>query len=308
VDAENTEVKDKGEPVDGVRSRGQDQVLADIVDKPSSRAVGILDIPRVFFAPRSLFSRVEDVKAYGWTFVLLLAAVTLIGYATVETGLIDRQVDMQINGRIADLERQQADVVERSQLKKEMEDIRKGGDFLRLMHRLQVMIAEPVKVLAACLLIAAMLYGTVALTGRKPEWHTLLTICVYASFIDVSRLLFRLALMLRYGRLEVDTSLGVLAALLPADAANDASESAMAASAFNDPEQLRALVGHVLSGFDPFAIWFWIVVFIGVRATAQLQGWKSWVSCTLFWLVAAMAHVGMSFAAVAKAGATANGV
>ncbi|UCF34301.1 MAG: YIP1 family protein, partial [Phycisphaerales bacterium] len=282
MDAENTEVKDKGEPADGVCPRGQDQVLADIVDKPSAKPVGILDIPRVYFAPRSLFSRVEDVKAYGWTFVLLLAAVTLIGYATVETGLIDRQVDIQIDKRIADLEKQQADVVERSQLRKEMEDIRKGGDFLRLMRRLQVMIAEPVKVLAACLLIAAVLYGTVALTGRKPEWHTLLTICVYASFIDVLRLLFRLALMLRYGQLEVDTSLGVLAALLPADAAKGVSESAVAsASAFNDPEQLRALVGHVLSGFDPFAIWFWIVVFIGVRATAQLRGWKSWVSCTL---------------------------
>jgi ABC-type Na+ efflux pump permease subunit len=254
--------------------------------KTSRKTVGVWDIPRVFFAPRSLFARVEDVRAYAWPFVLLLTAVTLIGYATIETGLIDRQVDLELETQIEQIEKQQLDVVERSQLKKQMDDARKGGDFMRLMRRIQVIVAEPAKVMASCLLISALFYGLVALTGRKPEWHTLLTVCVFASFIDVVRLLFRLVLMLSYGRLEVDTSLGVLAALLPQNGEH--------------AQQTAAMLGHVLGGIEPLAIWFWIVVCIGLTTTVQLRGWKAWTSCTLFWLVAVLTRMGMSFAAAAQ--------
>ena len=48
------------------------------------------------------------------------------------------------------------------------------GEFKRLLTRIQVVVAEPMRVLATILLISAVFYGAVALTGRKPEWHTLL--------------------------------------------------------------------------------------------------------------------------------------
>ena len=260
--------------------------MADMLVKTSRKTVGVWDIPRVFFAPRSLFARVEDVSAYAWPLVILLTAITLIGYATIETGLIDRQVDIELEEQIEQIEKQQLNVVERSQLKKQMGDARKGGDFMRMMRRIQVMAAEPAKVMASCLLIAALFYGLVALTGRKPEWHTLITVCVFASFIDVLRLVFRLVLMLRYERLEVDTSLGVLAALLPRDG--------------EQAQQTAATLGHVLGGIEPLAIWFWIVVCIGLTTTVQLRGWKAWTSCAFFWLVAVLARVGISFAAAAQ--------
>ena len=81
------------------------------------RTVGVRDIPLVLLAPRRLFRRVEDVGAYGWPLVLLLTGVTLIGWATVQTGLIDRQVDQRVNERIAEVDRTQRDVVERSELR-----------------------------------------------------------------------------------------------------------------------------------------------------------------------------------------------
>ena len=42
----------------------------------------------VFTTPRSLFSRVEDTGAYGWSLVLLLGLAIIIGYVEVQSGLI----------------------------------------------------------------------------------------------------------------------------------------------------------------------------------------------------------------------------
>ena len=36
------------------------------------------DIPRALFAPRGMFGRVEDVPAYAWSLVILLASVTVL--------------------------------------------------------------------------------------------------------------------------------------------------------------------------------------------------------------------------------------
>jgi hypothetical protein len=242
----------------------------------------------VLLAPRRLFARVEDVAAWGWPLVLLLTFVTLIGYATVETGLIDREVQQRVQERIKQIDAVQRDVVERSALRELYERERKKGVFENLLTRIQVVVAEPAKALAAVLLVAAVLYGVVAVTGRKPEWHTLLTVCVYAGFIDALRLLTTLVLMLRYETLEVYTSLAPLTRhLVDLDAAEPA---------------LAATVWGLLSAVDPFRIWFWLVVLVGLSATAQLRGWRAWLTCGLCWLIAASGRTGLAVASVANLG------
>lgn len=236
------------------------------------RTVTSADVPYALFAPRTVFARVEDVPAYGWALVLLLVAMAGLGYATVETGLIDREVDRQVQEQIARLEREQVDVVERSALSKMIADARKGGEFLLLMARAQVVVARPLGTLATVLLIPATLYGIVALTGRKPEWHALVTICVFASFVDVAAEAVRLGLMLNFRTLDVDTSLALLTRSI------DSMPEGAA-------KQIAAMSG-LLSGLDPFRIWFWLVMIAGLRSTAQLRGWKVWATCILFWLLA----------------------
>src|SRR5262245_40944688 len=117
---------------------------------------GLADVPRVLFAPSRVFARVEDVPAYGWPLVVLLACFTLLGFATVETGLIDREVERRVQENIALLEKNQVDVIERSALSKQIADTRKAGEFLMLMTRVQVIVAEPLGALATVLLIPAM--------------------------------------------------------------------------------------------------------------------------------------------------------
>ncbi len=266
----------RGDPVRLVQPLGRNLMEAiepvnNAVAVPPHSRVGIADIPRVLLSPSRVFARTEDVAAYGWPLVLLLTMVTLVGYATVETGLIDREVNRAVEVGIAELEATQADVVERSALRQMIEDQRKGGEFLRLMTRVKEIVVRPLGVLATVLLLGALLYGVVALTGRKAEWHTLLTVVVFASFVDLVGSLVRLGFMVNLRRLDVDTSLSGLALMwAPAESVG---------------KGIVALSG-LLSAVDPFRLWFWGVVIVGLTVTAQLKGWRAWATCGLCWLAA----------------------
>ncbi len=266
--------------------------MAETVQQAKPRPVAVRDIPLVFVQPRGLFRRVEDVAAWRWPLVILLALVTLVGYATVQTGLIDRQVDQQVWQRIAAIDAQQRNVVQRSELRDLYQNEYEMGAFWKVLNRIRAVVVQPARVLAGVLVIAAVLYGVVALTGRKPEWNTLLTICVYASFIEALRLVVLLGLMLQYRTLDVDTSPARLVWFLRDDE--------MAATT------LAAAYG-ALSALDPFYLWFWGVVIVGLSATRQLVGWRAWLVCGLCWLAGGVGRVALVTGTVAQQGAASTG-
>ena len=236
------------------------------------RPLGLRHAPLVLTAPRALFSRVEDTGAYGWALVTLLVLVLLIGYAEVQTGLIDRGVDQQTEAALASLEESQAHLVDRIELRERMDDLRKAGEFNKLLARLGVIVFQPAYLLASLLLIASVLYAVVALSGRKAEYHTLMSICVYAAFIELVGYGVRLVMVFYYGTTQVNTSLGML-------------------SPPGEPAPLTAV--------DPFRIWFWVLLVIGLIVTRQLSRRIAIGSCTVMALVAAGARVAMAFAAKA---------
>jgi len=223
----------------------------------------------VYAAPTSLFSRVEDTGAYGWALVTLLTMVTLIGYAEVQTGLIDKTVTEQTEKSLAELENTQGQLVDRIQLKDRMDAVLKQGEFNKLITRLGRVVLAPVQMLVSFLLIASVLYAIVALTGRKPEYHTLMSICVYAGFIELLAYIIRLSMMLSYRTINVDTSLGLLAA----------------------PGK-----PSVLAGIDPFRIWFWVLVGMGLIVTRQLGRRMAIATCATLGIMATAAHVGLVYA------------
>lgn len=250
------------------------------------RPVGLLSVPAALFAPRSVFARVENITGYGGTLLVLLTGLALVGYATIETGLVDRAVAERSVKRQAELEKNFADVVQRSELIKALDEDRKQQEFERLMTRMVNVVAAPLKQLAAILLTAAALYGAVALGGRKPEWHTLMTICIFAGFADLLGSGLRLALMVQHSTLDVETSAKLLTRLMPASTPETVSTT--------------TALGNVLSGIEPFRIWFWLVVLAGVTATSQLSKWRGRVCCFLLWLITTGVHVGTAFAASAS--------
>jgi hypothetical protein len=239
------------------------------MDAVLQRPVGLRHGLLVFVAPGSVFSRVEDNGAYGWALVLLLGLVTLIGYATVQTGLIDRDVDQATESQLAELEKTQGHLVDRAQLKDQMESVRKGAEFNKVVARLMAVVISPVQLLASFLLIAAVLYAAVALTGRKPEYHTLMGICVYSGFIIVAARALELAMMIFYRTTNVDTSLAALAA----------------------PGKPSFWLG-----IDPFNLWFWLLVGVGLVATNQLSRRMAIVAVFLLALVTTGARIGLAYA------------
>ena len=232
--------------------------------EPSSSAPGLGQLPMMFVAPGAVFRRIAGGGGYGWTLGALLLLTTLIGWATVQTGLIDRQVDRQTGKALADLEREQIDLLSRVELSEQLEKIRKQAEFTKLIRRGSVVLATPLALVASLMLIAALLFAAVALAGNKPDYPTLMAVCVYSAVVDLLASGLRLALMLCYRTIEVDTSLGLL---MPFS------------------EEARTLK-TVLSAVDPFRAWFWILVAVGLAVTGQLSRRTAVITCVLFWLAA----------------------
>ena len=240
-------------------------------DGQESPRVRLRDVFFVYTRPSLLFSRVEDSGAYGWALVLLLGLVFLIGYAEVQTGLIDRVVDQKTEQTLAELEKTQLNLVDRIKLREQMEEVRKAGEFAKLMTRMGAVVLGPCFMLSTFLLCSSMLYAVVALTGRKPEYHTLMGICVYAGFIDLAALALRLAMMLCYRTIAVDTSLAMLVSV-------------------GKPTWLVAM--------DPFRVWFWVLVAMGLTITQQLSRRTAIVTCSLMCLVSMGARVAWAYAPI----------
>ena len=232
--------------------------------------LGVRHALLVYSSPSALFRRIEDTGAYGWALVVLLGLVTLVGYVQVQTGLLNRLVDERTNIRMRHIEDDRANLVDRGQLREVMENARQQGEFSKTIARLWVIVVSPVKMLAEYLLIAASLYAVVALTGRKPEYHTLMSICVYSGFIELIAYVLRVCMMMYYVTINIDTSLALLA----------------------DPGR-----GTVLAAFDPFLIWFWILVALGLIVTQQLSRRMAIVSCSMLCIATMGLRVGVSFAA-----------
>lgn len=237
--------------------------------RPVSGPLGVRHALLVYAAPRSLFNRVEDNGAYGLALLTLLGFVMLIGYAKVQTGLVDREVDVALENKKAAIELDQKNLVDRVQLKEALEAASKEAVFSKTITRLGVIVLMPIYLLGSFLLIASMLYAVVALTGRKPEYHTLMSICVYAGFIELTGYVVELLMMLYNRSTEVGTSLAPLG---------------------------TGVMSKVLEGVDPFRIWFWVLVAIGLGVTQQLSRKMAVVCCTLMCLIAVGARAGLAFA------------
>jgi len=230
--------------------------------------LGVRHALLMYASPRRVFSRVEDNGAYGWALATLILLVTLIGYAQIQTGLIDRDVALQTEAKLAELEKTQGDLLDRSELRDRMEAIHKQAEFTRMITRLGVVIATPLQFVVSFLLIAATLYAVVALTGRKPEYHTLMSICVFAGFIELAGHALRLGMMLYYKTTEVDTTLGAL----------------------GTPGKPT-----ILAAIDPFHIWFWVLVATGLIVTRQLSRKMAIAVCAAIYLLSFGLRAAMPF-------------
>ena len=166
------------------------------VAQTESRALGLRDTLMMFVAPGAVFRRVAQSGRYGWALGTLFLLTILIGWATVQTGLVDREVDRQTRRALAELEREQLDLLSRAELSERMEKVRKSAEFTKLITRGSAIGAAPIILVGSLMLIAAMLFAVVALAGNKPDYPMLMAVCVYSAVVDLLAAGLRLAMML----------------------------------------------------------------------------------------------------------------
>ncbi|MCH7703385.1 MAG: YIP1 family protein [Planctomycetes bacterium] len=230
----------------------------------SSNSLGLADGPRMLVSPASVFRRLAERSAYGWALGAMLLVITMIGWATVKTGLIELEVNRQTGKALAELEREQSDLLSRLELSKRMEKVRETGEFNKLILQGGAVAYAPIALVATLMLLAAILFAVVALAGNKPDYPTLMAVLVYSAVIDVAAAALRLAMMLWYRTMEVDTSLGLLVSV----------------------SEETATLHRCLSAIDPFRVWFWILVGVGLVLTGQLSRRVAGVTCAVFALLA----------------------
>ena len=92
-----------------------------------------------------------------------------------------------------------------------------------------------------------------------------MAVCAYSAVVDVLAAGLRLARMLCYRTIDVDTSLGLLVSRSP------------------EP----GVAQTILSAIDPFRAWFWVLLGLGLVVTGQLSRRAAVITCVLCWLIAA---------------------
>jgi hypothetical protein len=225
-------------------------VLPPAEAKVESAAGSLLDdLVTLFLMPTQLFRRLPVVNRGGAALALLLVFQVSYAIGVISTGVLDYEIDIQTEKQAS----QQAILQEGEQKSKELdqalESLDKAAIFSKLLARVVLVIGEPLRLLVGIGLLAGLLFVAVALFGGKPDFSVLAGLVVFASWVEVPRLALRLYLLSQIGASRVDTS----------------------AAAFVHHTAQGLPVYLLLRQLDPFALWFWILVGLGLVTSGQLQ-------------------------------------
>src|SRR5262249_36260404 len=137
-----------------------------------------------------------------------------------------------------------------------VETLEKAAVFNKLFARIVLFVGAPLRLLLGVGVVASLLFLAVALWGSAhADFRQLGAIAVFASFVELPRLLVRLFLIVRLQALRVETS---AAAFLPSTRAG-----------------LGAFL--LLRRLDPFEAWYWVLVGLGLWKTGQMSGRRALV-------------------------------
>jgi hypothetical protein len=220
-------------------------------------AGGLLtDMVRLFTSPGTLFANLPLVnRAGGVLFVLMMAHV-----AAAALILLTRVPDYEIG---AQAEKESTRAAEQlkgddnsEELSRALEAQDKKAVFEKLFARVRMLVGGPVRLLLGVAVVASLLFLAVALWGAaKADFRLLWGVVVFSSCVELPRLLIRVILTAGVHATRVETS---LAAFLPGPRAG-----------------LAAFL--LFRRLDPFELWFWALVGLGLWKTGQMSGRRALV-------------------------------
>lgn len=207
------------------------------------------DLVYLYLRPGKLFSELAQCNRFVGALALLLLFQAAYGWALVQTGVIDLEIDQSIQKQISYQRLHfESDEEGNDKLTTVLDSIDKQAEFRRQMARVTAIAGGPFFLLMRLALLAAILYLTVAFRGGKPKYPILMGVVTFASWVEAPRLLMRLVLIAQLHYTRVETS----------------------AAAFVASPKV-GLAGYLfLRQLDPYLMWFWILVGLGLCVTGHL--------------------------------------
>jgi hypothetical protein len=218
---------------------------------PGPRPGSLLDdVAAAFFAPAALFDRLPAHNRAGAALLVLLVAHVLYAAGVISTGVPDYETGARAEREIARQTARLGGDDPADDPQHVAETLEKGAAFTKLLTRVLLLVAGPVRVLCDVGVLAGILFVVVALSGvTKPDFSLLAGVAVFAGFAELPQLLLRLLLVAGVHASRVETSL----------------------AAFADPRSVGLAGFLLLRRLDPFDAWYWALVALGLCRTGQLR-------------------------------------
>jgi hypothetical protein len=238
--------------------------------RPTDRPGGLLrDIGRLYLRPAALFTDLSRWNRSASALLLLMAVHLLYAVAVVSTGVPDYETDLAAQKEISRTEQQLRGDENSDERTRTLDALEKGAVFTKLLTRVLLVAGGPVQLLAGIGALAAVLFVAGALWGGgKPDFQLLSAVAVFAAYALVPKLLLRLLLISQLQVARVETSAAALVA---------APHVSLGLYLF-----LRRL--------DPFDLWYWALVALGIWKTGQFRGRLAVVVVVVLALLAGLAQ------------------
>lgn len=231
-----------------------------------SRLTSVPDGPRglwedflyLAWCPSALFARLPIQNRFASAMLVIMLLHVLGALAIVGTGVYDYEIEVATERQIAQA-RVTYEGEEGQQLESALQSLEKGAIFAKSLQRVLLVCDGPLRLTVTVTVFTAILFVFAAVASGKPNPPLLSGVVAYAWAVELARLALRVCLIARLGVSRVETS---AAALLQPDPSNF----------------LRYLL---LRRLDPFDLWFWILIAMGLYHSGQMSKRAAWTSVVL---------------------------
>jgi hypothetical protein len=215
----------------------------------SSRGFLPVDVVRLFLSPGELFTHLAEGNRYPSALLFLVFCQVVFASAVLSTGVVDYELDARAGERFSRLANSLQQDDSSSADNQAVEAVEKEAAFTRLLVRLGWLLGGPLRLLAGVAVTVGALFVAVSLAGRKADLPLLAGIVTFASFVELARMLAVLLVVWQRQTTRVDLS---------------------AAAWFDGSVGLPAYL--LLRCLDPFSLWYWGLLGLGLWKTGQLGG------------------------------------
>jgi hypothetical protein len=226
------------------------------------------DLVNVFWRPGALFAELPRTNRVAGALILLLILHALYGWAVISTGVPDHEIDRRTQEEISRLRQHPPSKEEAEKFNTALEAIEKGAVFQKQLKRVQMVAGQPIGLLIGLSLTSGLIFLVTALRGGKPNFPVLLGVTTFAAYVEVPRLLISLLLIAQLQVMRVETSA----------AAFVSGQADVGLGAF-----------LLLRRLDPFELWYYLLLGLGVYQTGQLRRRAAIVTICVLALLGAFA-------------------